>query len=198
MNNNYYFTTYRKFTELLIYILSKFDDGVNETKLLKLLYFADADNYEASQETISGNVTYYKNHFGPTPNAKILMNIYEVMSGLIKREETDNGGYVSRKVSLKSNDFVFKTLSAKEIDIIDGTITKYRNLSVSEIVKLSHFDPPFLASIKKKKIQFEYVLNRKTDDDFEANLQDSERKEIARDISTSGLKRLKDYAGAAA
>lgn len=198
MNKGYYLTNYRKFTELLIYVLSKFDEGVNETKLLKLLYFSDANFFEKNQSTISGNVTYYKNHFGPTPNAKILMNLYDALSDLVSREERTSDGFTSRKIRLKSDDFTFKTLSAREIETIDSTLDKYGNLSVSEIVKLSHFDPPFLASDKHKKIQFEFVRHRKSDDDYEAHLQEELRKAIAKDVSRSSLKRLRDYAGAAA
>lgn len=195
--SNHYLYNYRKFTELLVYVLSQLDEEVNETKLLKLLYFADANSYERLGRTISGNVTYYKNHFGPTPNANILMNLYKGLNNYLTRDEKKHDDYKSCRIKLNNRDFKFRTLSAEEIDIIDDTLARYGRLSVPEVVKLSHFDPPFLAGEKKKKIDFSYVRFRKSDEDYESHLDSQQREKIANDISVEGRRKLKQYAGAA-
>jgi uncharacterized phage-associated protein len=190
-------TNYRKFVELLVYVLSQFDEPINETKMLKLLYFADANSYEKLGKTIS-DVTYYKNHFGPTPNCKILMSIYEALDQYLERAEQQRDDYKSCLVRLRNRSYTFKSLSAEEMEIIDEAVTKYGKLSLSEVVKLSHFDPPYLASQKKKKIDFSYVRFRKSDEDYETNLDQEARDAIAKDISTESRRRLKIYAGARA
>ncbi len=196
MRNNNYITNYRKFAELLVYMLSQFEGSVNETKVLKLLYFADANSYEKLGKTISGNVTYYKNHFGPTPNYKILMNLYEALGDYLVRDEQQLEEYKSCLVKLQNRDYTFKSLTAEDIEIIDDTVAKYGKLSLPEVVKLSHFDPPYLASQKKKKIDFSYVRFRKSDEDYEAHLEQVEADAIARDITPEGRRKLKEYAGA--
>lgn len=191
-----YITNYRKFAELLVYTLSQFDGSLNETKMLKLLYFADANSYEKFGKTISGNVTYYKNHFGPTPNYNILKNLYEALGDYLIRDEQQKEEYKSCLIELHNRGYTFKSLTAQEMEIIDETVAKYGKLSLPEVVKLSHFDPPYLASKKKKKIDFSYVRFRKTDEDYEANLDEGVRDAIAKDITTESRRKLKAYAGA--
>lgn len=198
MNQGYYLTNYRKFAELLIYTLSQVSEEINETKALKLLYFADAENYARHGKTISGNVTYYKNHYGPTPNFKILKNLYSNLEGFINRQETLNNEHKSCKLRLGSSDFTFKALSTREMEVIDQMVAKYNPLSLQEVVRLAHFDPPYLASEQKKKIDFEFVKFRKNDDDYEEDLSEDVRTAIANDISTDGRRKLNEYARATA
>lgn len=192
--SDYYVTNYRRFAELLVYILSQLNGPVNETKVLKLLYFADAEYYARNGSTISGNVTYYKNHFGPTPNYNILKNIYDSLSDYLSRDEKQNDGYKSVLIELQNKDFTYKSLSAAEIAVIDETLAKYSKLSLSEVVKLAHFDPPYLASTKHKKVDFSYVRFRKSDEDYESHLDEDVQNEIATDISIDSRKKLKAYA----
>lgn len=191
---NSYITNYRKFAELLLYTLSKFDEPINETKVLKLLYFADASNYEQFGKTISGNVTYYKNHFGPTPNFIILKNLYETLDEYLLRDKKQQEGYRSCLIELHNRNYTFKSLSAQEMETIDETVARYGKLSLSEVVKLAHLDPPYLASEKKKKIDFSYVQFRKNDEDYEADLDEKIQADIAKDISPAARSNLKAYA----
>lgn len=194
MSTYNYLSNYRRFAELLVYTLSKFE-SVNETKFLKLLYFADAKKYEKTQKTISENVTYWKNLYGPTPHAKVLMNIYDELGGFIKREEKHNNGNKSCILKLQSTDFRFKNLTTEDFDLIDETFNQYGMLTVMEIVKLSHLDPPYLASEKKNKIDFKYVVHRRNDES-EYHLPEQLRQHIASEISESAMQRLKSYAEA--
>lgn len=198
MNNDYYLTNYRKFAEMLIYVLKQSSEPINETKALKLLYFAEAAQYQLHGKTISDNVTYYKNHYGPTPSAKVLMNIYKAMNEYLMRDEHQTVDYKSCKLSLQKADFRFKNLTAGEMGIIDQTMERYGKLSVQEIVKLAHLDPPYLASKKQSKINFDFVRFRKSDEDYEADLDERVRRKIANDISSDSRRKLKQYVEAIA
>lgn len=196
--SDYYLLNYRRFAELLLYVLSQLNGPVNVTKVLKLLYFSDAEYFSKYGTTISGNVTYYKNYFGPTPNYKVLSNLYSSLGDYISLNEKQRDGYKSVMVDLRSKDYTFKSLSASEIKVIDYTLDKYSKLSLSEVVKLAHFDPPYLASDKHKKVDFNYVRFRKSDEDYESHLDEQVQQSIARDISTDSRRKLKEYARAAA
>lgn len=56
-----------KLEQLIHYLASKVDveSGIYQTKLNKLLYFCDFDNYEKAECSITSS-SYMKNHHGPT------------------------------------------------------------------------------------------------------------------------------------
>jgi len=186
----------RKFKELVLYLVSKFGErGVVETKLMKLLYFAEAEYFKAQKRTITG-IDYFRNNFGPTPDARVLSRIYSNLGTLIQREKKVANKKAFTVFRVAKKDFTYKNLTEREKETIEKTLKLYGSLPTGRLITLSHFDPPYLAAQEKKRIDFKFVFYRKdSEQDFEEGASADEQKAIAGDISEDNLTRFFDYVG---
>ena len=84
MNNNIIYSP-NKFKAMIHYIISKCEakDNFARVVLFKLLYFADFDNYEKYEKSISGE-TYIRKERGPVPS-----HFSEAISELIREGKID-------------------------------------------------------------------------------------------------------------
>jgi len=187
----------KKFSELLLYIVAKFkEEKVAETKLMKLLYFTEANFYRINKKTIT-NIDFYKNHFGPTPDFKIFKKAVELLGPYLKREEKsiENGKIVL--YSIKNTNYKYQNLTGEEMNEADKVFDMYSRLSSEELSRIAHFDPPYLAAKEMKdRIKFNFVIYRKDrEEDKEISFSDEEQKEFANQIPKDVIEKLLDYAG---
>lgn len=186
---------YDKFKDLLVYAVSNTDDkdGVYETKLWKLLYFCDADFYEKYDNTIT-EVDYIKNHFGPTPEIKIIKAVLAELKGVIIKKKVKNRLGKDSYVYIRGDvEYKFEALSGEELEDARQTLEKYQRLSAGDIMKLSHTDPPFLAACSQDTIEFRHVNYRQDDIDIGCSEKVSQ-KEAREALSNGSVIQLLNYA----
>ena len=152
-----------KFKEVLLYILEHIGarPNIGEAVICKLLYFIDFDYYEKFEEQLMG-ATYIKNHFGPTPVA--FPNIVKEMEkggDLVrvtkKYFQHDQKKYLPlRKSKLETSpDF-----SAREKELIDKEIERFKDFNATQMCDYSHKDVPWIGANDLQPINYEAVFSR--------------------------------------
>ena len=149
-----------KFKNVLLYILEKCagKPNVGETVLYKLLYFADFNYYELSEEHLTG-AKYRKLPYGPVPHKIETIINQMVEEGQIQRLKTDYYGLPqTRYLPLtKAN---LTELRASEKEVIDGVIEQMSDWSAATISNYSHKDLPWEVTDEGKFISYELAFYR--------------------------------------
>ena len=119
-------------------------------KLLKLMYFIDFENYSLFNKPITEE-KYVHLPYGPVPDG-YKSNLIEqgVKLGIWKNSEP-------HKLILQTTDGLDDSFTNLEQAAIDLILAKYGNLSGSELVALSHEDPPWYLTEKGEVIDYELV-----------------------------------------
>ena len=148
------------FEQVILYVLDKVGGkpNVGETVLHKLFYFIDFDYYEKYEENLMGE-TYVKNSYGPT-SVSLVRNLNNMEEkGEIKKTEKEYHNYVQRKYLIarvpKPN-----TLSARDVEHIDGVLDRLSDMSATEISEYSHNDIPWKCVEFSQPIPYESVFYR--------------------------------------
>lgn len=149
-----------KFKEVLLYILEEIGarSNVGEGVLCKLMYFIDFDYYEKYEEQLMGAV-YIKNHFGPTPVAfvdivKEMIEEEQIMFVKAKRFQYHQKKYIPLKKA------ELKNLSAREKEMIDKNIERFKDFNAKQMEEYSHRDVPWITAEDQKPIDYESVFYR--------------------------------------
>lgn len=149
-----------KFKEVLLYILERIGarSNVGEAVICKLMYFIDFDFYEKYEEQLIG-AKYIKNHFGPTPIAfpKIIAQMEkdgDLVRVTKKYFQHDQKKYLPlRPANLSS-------FSAKEKELIDWEIERFKDFNATTMREYSHRDVPWIGTEDQKIINYEAVFSR--------------------------------------
>lgn len=163
--------------KLILYIIQNYNNThLTKTKLQKLLYFCDFDNFYENDASITG-FAYTKNHHGP-----MILDLDAILSemekeGLIKTVSGLNyyGSPQTNFAVTSTNEGLNEEFNAEELLTIKEVNEKYSKLSSTQIRQLSHLDFPYLATAAKGDIIY-YELVKYRDDDEE----DEPDKEAAR------------------
>ncbi len=91
-----------------------------------------------------------------------------------------------------NKDYSYGNLEEDERQEIDKTFDLYGDLPSDQLSKLSHLDPPFLAS--DKEILFRYVRHRKEEENQEEAFSLEESEKFKEDLKSENLERLFNYA----
>ena len=149
-----------KLKETLLYILEKIGalPNIGEAVICKILYFIDFDYYEKYEEQLIG-ATYIKNHHGPTPAAftEIIEQMErdnELVRVVKKYFQYDQKKYLPRR---KANLSIF---SAREKELIDAEIERFKDFNASKIREYSHKDVPWVGAKDLQPISYEAVFYR--------------------------------------
>lgn len=150
----------KKLKETFLYILEKIGalPNIGEAVICKILYFIDFDYYEKYEEQLIG-ATYIKNHHGPTPVAfteivKQMENDNDLVQVVKKYFQYDQKKYLPRR---KANLSIF---SAREKELIDAEIERFKDFNASKIKEYSHKDVPWIGSADLQPISYEAVFYR--------------------------------------
>lgn len=186
--------SYEKFKELLYFVIAaNSPDGVLETKLWKLLYFSEADFFEQKKQRIT-KVAYYKNHFGPTPDIKVIKEALSELKSYVKAEKIKlkDGRTITLFKTIK--DMQYKYTSIPERETTQRTCEKYFHLGVNDICVLAHKDPPYLGANKHEEIDFKFVIYR-AEESEEATLEEEiEEPASTENVSSEAARRILAYA----
>ncbi len=151
-----------KFKQVLLYILSKVGGkpNIGQTVLYKLLYFIDFDYYEKFEEQLIG-AKYIKNTHGPTPVAfaKIVSELEE--EGKIETIKSKFYKYDQTKYLVNPKETInLSGLSGTEIAHIDWELSRFSDITATQISVLSHKDTPWLVAKEKEQLDYEHVFYR--------------------------------------
>ena len=128
-----------KLAEAVVYLCKRSSEDPNfgETKLVKLLFFADCDAFEHSGTPITGS-TYLHLQHGPFPeNWTAIKNSMESEGDITVKTESIPGGY-ERKRTVANRPFRPSVFSAEEIAALDRQLDRFATFNASEIVGYSH------------------------------------------------------------
>jgi DNA-binding XRE family transcriptional regulator len=149
-----------KFREVLLYILEEIGarPNVGEAVLCKLLYFIDFDYYEKYEEQLIG-AKYLRNHYGPTPVAfpdiiKKMEDEGDLEVASTKYFQHEQKKYLPRRVADLS------LLTAREKELIDFEIQRFKNFNAKMMCDYSHEDVPWKITPAQKMIDYEKVFYR--------------------------------------
>lgn len=150
----------KKLKETFLYILEKIGalPNIGEAVICKILYFIDFDYYEKYEEQLVGAV-YIKNHHGPTPVA---------LPEIIKQMEKDgdltqvikNYFQYEQKKYLPRRKANLSTFSAREKELIDFEIERFKDFNAAKIREYSHKDVPWIGAKDLHPISYEAVFYR--------------------------------------
>ncbi len=149
-----------KFKEVLLYILEEIGarPNVGKAVLCKLLYFIDFDYYEKYEEQLMGAV-YIKNHYGPTPPEFPTIVKEMEKNKDIKTVSVEFHDLPQRKyIPLRNADL--SLLNAREKDLIDKNIERFKNFTARQMETYSHKDVPWITAEDQKPIDYESVFYR--------------------------------------
>ena len=127
-----------KFIELVLYVSerSETDSKFGETKLNKLLFYADFLAYRDFGRAITG-ARYQKLPFGPAAVAMKPIQEELVADGDLVIRPGLRGGYEQKKpIALRDPDL--STFSGIEIALVDELIKSFWDLDATQISHLSH------------------------------------------------------------
>lgn len=149
-----------KFKEVLLYILERIGarPNIGEAVVCKLMYFIDFDYYEKFEEQLIG-ATYIKNHYGPTPL---------IFPKIIAQMEQDGDlTHVTKKYFqhdqkkyLPIRSANFSNFSAREKELIDWEIERFKDFNATKMRDYSHKDVPWIGADDLQPINYEAVFSR--------------------------------------
>ena len=149
-----------KFKEVLLYILERIGarPNIGEAVVCKMLYFIDFDYYEKYEEQLIG-AKYIKNHHGPTPLAfpeiiKQMEKDGELVPVVKKYFQYDQKKYLP----IRKPDF--SNFSAREKELIDSEIERFKDFNASQMEQYSHKDVPWIGADLLQPIEYEAVFCR--------------------------------------
>jgi len=149
-----------KFRQVLLYITEQVGSkpNVGMTVLYKLLYFSDFDYYERYEEQLMG-LTYFKNHFGPTPREFVSVVDSMKAEGLLTEVRNKHFAHEQRKF-LPVVEPDLSILTAQEIEMIDSVLARYSEKSATQLSNLSHIDTPWACAKEGEDLKYEHVFYR--------------------------------------
>jgi putative zinc finger/helix-turn-helix YgiT family protein len=148
-----------KFAQMVVLFSEKMKPF--KTKMNKLLFYADFLMFKQSCFSISG-VRYHAINLGPVPH-----NFNSVFEYLVNQNEIDvqyiefPQGYLGEKfISRKERPFNSELFSEKELETLNRIVDRFKNVSASEIVELSHKEPAWVQNEKDKRdISYKYAFD---------------------------------------
>ena len=172
-----------KFVEAVIHLCARSaaDPDFGETKLVKLLYYADSAAYQGQGAPITGT-TYL--HF---PNGSFPANWYTIKDAMERNGEIEflleslAPGY-ERKRPVAKREVKAGVLSGEEITVLDDQIERFAGFNASDLVALSHRELGWRVTGDREAIPYESSK-------FSAPERDDKLIQEARRIATEDARR---------
>lgn len=147
-----------KFAELLVYVVSGVEnESTNgDTKLNKLLYFADVEAFRRTGKPISG--ARYK-HQQRGPIAAALVPVREELEG--SRLEIDERRFGKNSIQRRTKSLDDPDLSVfdeGETEIIDEVLEQFRNCTAKQMEDFAHEEPAWLVTGEGENMSYRASL----------------------------------------
>ena len=147
---------FQKLTAAVIHLIegSRSDPNFGETKLVKLLYYADCASFWRCGKPITGN-TYVHYQFGPYPLDWYQYKAEMQRSGAVSVEkEVVYGVYPRHRWdALKAGEV--EALEPEERGILDEQLRRFVHFNASAIVEYSHQELAWLATEEGQPLAYE-------------------------------------------
>lgn len=149
-----------KLTEMVVFFASVMNPFV--TKLNKLLFYTDFLHYRYEAVSMSGT-RYRAINMGPVPNNYDRIFDFMNTEGAVDiiQGETDWGYTKEFKANREFDETLFSDL---ELDILNRVGTKFKDMTVSEVVEYSHLEDAWIDNFHngKRLIDYKYAFNLKS------------------------------------
>jgi uncharacterized phage-associated protein len=143
----------------IIYFFIKNSSNLGKTKLIKLMYLADYEFYKQYNKKIS-NIDYIRWDYGPfSPDIYTCLE-FMADSGIIKMKKSKslNKSRDYFSFHIKEEFDVDKNLSPDEKEFFNYILSKYDNMDIDTIKKITYETEPMLeASNKGDLLKFESI-----------------------------------------
>ncbi len=137
----------KKLTAAVVHLIdgSKADPNFGETKLVKLLYFADCAAFWRKGAPITGMI-YVHNQFGPYPQEWYVQKRQMQAAGVVRIDrETVYGNYPRHRWTVVG-EIENELLSHDEREILDQQLERFSRFNASGIVEYSHQEIAWLST----------------------------------------------------
>lgn len=155
--NGYAPQSYSRLKNIILYLIEQCG-GVFNTKMNKLLFYADFLSYKLRGVAMSG-LAYKAIQYGPVPDR------YSVVYGSIDDVYTEIVGFSSGNSGEKLCSFIqadIDSLSPKDIEILNNIVVRFKNCSSNEISTISHDEDAWIRyNGKKEYINFNEAFTLK-------------------------------------
>jgi len=152
----YRMSSLSRLTEMIVFFVERLQPW--KTKLNKLLFYADFSMYKQSGYSISG-VKYRAIPMGP-----VLNNFNSVFEFLVNNSDVDvyctsfeNGGTGEQFKPNPERPFNPDLFTEDELRVLETISNRFKDISTSEIINISHKEKAWIANIEEKKtIDYKY------------------------------------------
>ena len=135
-----------KLRQMIFFFLSRGDNTLGKTKLMKLLYYSDFGHFVHYGQAISG-AEYIKLPQGPVPYKAMKMLDKLARADVLTSDRIQVGSMVRHAYGLADNtEFDTSELSAAEIETLERVWKEWGAASTSEIVEASHRELGWLST----------------------------------------------------
>jgi uncharacterized phage-associated protein len=172
-----------KMKHVILYFLEHMNNFyLGRTKLMKLLYYVDFDNFEKYGSSVTG-ANYRKLPLGPVPDeAESVIEEMETSGEVeqVKAVSFVNGKptkYVQNRLISKSAKFNPAIFSGAEMEVIERVAKVWEDATATEMKDASHKEAPWAATEDGKTIDYEMAQYRSPlgdDDEVEDALKNSQ------------------------
>ncbi|WP_160712233.1 type II toxin-antitoxin system antitoxin SocA domain-containing protein [Chitinophaga solisilvae] len=133
------------------------------TALNKLLFYADFSHYKKFGKSISG-LTYKAFQMGPVPTNYAGLYNQIVNNGYVQVCEVDFGDFIGDRFQTLREAAEAITLTPQELQTIAAITEKFKGISTSQLVRLSHEESAWMENVEKRaEISYEYSFELKHD-----------------------------------
>ena len=139
--NGYASVDPEKIRQVILFFVNQLE-GVVETKLNKLLFYADFFAYKTFGKGLTG-LQYQAISYGPVPLH--YATIYENLEGLQKDLQEFGSGYVGSVIS-STDVFDNKLFNKEELSVLHTVANNFKHVSAVEISKISHNEDAWIAN----------------------------------------------------
>ena len=140
---------------MILYFTS---NGVNKTKLMKLLWFSDFHYFKRQTVSISG-VVYQRLQFGPVPKNHDILLAHLQHKGVIKVEEHEHEeGWVRMEVKSKQ-EFDPTVLDAEELATLESINRAFETSGSRQKSEYSHDERAWIETENELLIDYNYAMS---------------------------------------
>lgn len=148
-----------KLEQVILFFLHRANNSLlGRTKLMKMLYYADFDHFEAYDEPITG-ARYRKLEHGPVPDDAGEAIERMEHDGRIRCRDVIGEGYTQVRCD-PVEDVNLDALTTTELDTLHQVVERWAHHSTKRIEAATHGEAPWLAVLPNEIIPYEMAYYR--------------------------------------
>lgn len=159
-NNYSEFNGYKKFelNKFVQMVLFFSRNGVNITKLMKLMWYSDFVHYKKQTVSISG-ATYARLQYGPVPqDHELVLSHLQRMGQIVIEEQINDEGWILKTVK-STHSFRIEKFSEIEFAVIREIEEKFAGFGSRKISDYSHLEKGWIETPPNHLIDYAYAID---------------------------------------